>query len=133
MTLKQAIAICDELRPGNRFSNELKTRWINELVGRIHTQVWLESMTTWQYFVYEYEEGADTGPILDIPIPYDRMFWVYLCAMVDFANGDYEKYENTYAMFNDVLRDYTILYINTHQPGLLMPKLKEAEGYEYNA
>lgn len=129
MTLHEAIAICDELRPGNVYSNEMKTRWLNELVGMIHTQVWLDAMEAWQFLAYTYDADEEDYPILDIPLPYDRMFWLYLCAMADFAQGDYEKYQNTYAMFNDVLEDYKIWYINTHHPGYPDADLREVEGY----
>ena len=40
MTLKELIEYVDEIKP-NAFSNTTKTMWVNELDGKIQTEVWL--------------------------------------------------------------------------------------------
>lgn len=129
MTLEDAIKICNELRPGNSFSDELKTRWLNELQGMINVQIHLEPLGVMEGISYTWPDDKESG--LTIPLPYDRMYWLYLCAMVDFANGDYEKYKNTHDMFNEVLRDYRLWYITTQEPG--KPDRRGGMAYETRA
>ena len=130
MTLEEVIGICNELRPGNAYSDELKTRWLNELQGMINVQIHLEPLGVMEGISYKWPDDRGSG--LTIPLPYDRMYWLYLLAMVDFTNGDYEKYKNTYDMFNEVLRDYRLWYITMQEPGKrpFMPKVKGGASYE---
>jgi len=130
MTLTEAIALCDQLRPGNKWDNDLKTRWINELQGRIHVQIHMTALRPMKEYQLEYPKNeGDVDPELDVPTPYDRMYWLYLCAMVDFANGDYEAYNNTYKLFNNVLTDYKIYYLSTFDPGKHTSQARRSEGY----
>lgn len=128
MTLTQAIAICDELRPGNKWDNDLKTRWINEVQGRIHVMIHMTALRPLEEYQLEYPHNpGDIDPELDVPTPYDRLYWLYLVAMVDFSNSDWQAYENSYALYNDVLKEYKKYYISTFEPGRRRLWDKEAE------
>lgn len=110
-TLISAIEMADDIKP-NAFGNETKTAWINEAEGIIQSEVMLiatEDITT-----YDYERDANTELIARPP--YDKLYYMYLLAMIDFANGEYDRYGNSMAMFNSALNDFTAWYSMRYSP-----------------
>jgi len=59
-------------------------------------------------------DGTET--ILLVPVPHDKLYRSYLCAMIDYANGEYDKYNNAMAMFNRELSEFTNWYARTYDP-----------------
>lgn len=53
--------------------------------------------------VLEYDNGGEPLPV---PPPYDRVYWLYLTAMLHFADGEYDRYQNSMALFNSAYGDY---------------------------
>jgi hypothetical protein len=53
---------------------------------------------------FDTETPVDT--LLTAPHPYDRIYWLYLMAMMDYVGGNAARYENTAALFNAAYRDY---------------------------
>lgn len=102
MTLAQAIRMGDDMRKANSFSDELKTQWINEVEGTITTDVHLLSID--EVVVLNYEEHKDFA--LSAKPPYDKVYWAYLVAMIDYANGEYDRYENSCALYNKFIDEY---------------------------
>ncbi|MFR3291357.1 MAG: hypothetical protein ACLTSG_14585 [Lachnospiraceae bacterium] len=51
---------------------------------------------------YTYAQDADTTML--VRPPHDKLHPAYLEARIDFANGEYEKYQNTFAGVQHVLR-----------------------------
>lgn len=103
MKLKQVIALADEIKP-NAFSNAVKTAWINEVEGLVETEIWLRAPDD----ITEYEYPAEGEPDTELLVkpPHDKIYISYLIAMIDFANGEYDRYDNTVAMFNTRFAEY---------------------------
>lgn len=59
-------------------------------------------------------DGSNT--VLWVPSPHDKLYRSYLLAMVDFANGEYTKYNNTMQMFNAHYRELTEWYARVYRP-----------------
>lgn len=95
MTLSEVIEYVDELKP-NAFTLQHKTRLLSELEGRIETEVFLKDQSS--VTVYCYSDDKNTE--LQVKAPYDNIYALYLMAMIDFFNGEYNRYANTYEMFN---------------------------------
>jgi len=118
--LGEIIAMVDEIKP-NAFSNEVKTGWLNECEGLVQTEVFLFAPV--EIVRYRWPEDKD-GAMLVEP-PHDKLYWAYLTAMIDFANGEYNKYQNTMQMFNasfgEFMRWYALNYrpADAHGEGLL--------------
>lgn len=111
MTLKQVIENTSEIKP-DAFSNETKTRWLNELEGRIQSEVYLfgpDNITT-----YTWEENQDTE--LYVQSPYDGIYEDYLIARIDLGNGEYDKYANSLAKFNENYTAFKVWFIQTYHP-----------------
>jgi len=48
--------------------------------------------------------------------PYDKLYWTYLTAMVDFARGEYGRYQNSMQMFNSFMGEFARWYARTYNP-----------------
>ena len=120
-TLKSVIDYVDEIKP-NAFSNEAKTKWLNECEGLVQTEVLLwasEEIITYQYGYHgllTYQYDADKDKELLAQPPHDKIYWAYLTAMIDFANGEYNKYQNTMQMFNSFFGEFMRWFALNYRP-----------------
>ena len=110
-TLQGVLDIIDSIKP-NAFSEEAKTAWINEIEGLVQTEVFLLAIED----VVQYTWPENAAATLLAKPPHDKIYWVYLSAMVDFANGEYDKYQNTMQMFNQFFGEYMRWYARTYNP-----------------
>lgn len=110
-TLQGVLDIIDSIKP-NAFSEEAKTAWINEIEGLVQTEVFLLAIED----VVQYTWPENAAATLLAKPPNDKIYWVYLSAMVDFANGEYDKYQNTMQMFNQFFGEYMRWYARTYNP-----------------
>jgi len=111
MKLKTVIENVDRVKP-NAFDSEEKTRWLNEIEGRIQAEILLfgpDNIT-----VYTYADNADTE--LFVKPPYDCLYEYYLIAMIDFHNGEYDKYQNSMEMFDSKYDAFRKWFIEVYHP-----------------
>ena len=59
-------------------------------------------------------DGTETELI--ISTFHNKLYRSYLIAMIDYANGEYDKYNNTMQMFNRELSEFTEWYARTYDP-----------------
>ena len=111
MTLKQVIDMADDLKP-NAYSVDTKTGWVNEVEGVVQTEVFLLALAD----VVQYTYATDQNDELLVPPPHNKLYRAYLCAMIDYANGEYDKYENSMAVYNSYLGEYVRWYARTYHP-----------------
>lgn len=111
MTLSEVIAKVDEIKP-NAFSNEAKTAWMNEAEGMVQTEVFL--LAPEEIITYDYAKDKDTE--LLVQSPHDKLYPSYLTAMIDFANGEYNKYQNTMQMFNSHFGEFMRWFALNYRP-----------------
>jgi hypothetical protein len=45
-----------------------------------------------------------------------KIYYTYLMAMIDFANGEYDKYQNTMTLFNSFFQNFAAWYRETYHP-----------------
>ena len=107
MTLTQLIAYADTVKP-NAFDTATKTIWINEIEGMVQTDIMLIASED----VTLYDEG-DIEETLLVPPPHDKLYRSYLCAMIDYANGEYDRYNNAMLLFNAQYAEYAEWYTRT--------------------
>lgn len=111
MTLREVIERVDEIKP-NAFSEDTKTMWVNECEGMVQTEVLL--FASEDIVVYNYAEHKDAE--LLVKPPHDKLYWAYLSAMIDFANGEYNKYQNAMQLFNAHFNEFMGWYARTYRP-----------------
>ncbi len=95
MTLKECIDFIDGIEP-NDYSNDQKTAWVSELEGMLHTDVFLRPARGFSPLVYE----DDKYRTLSVRPPHDKMYRDYLQARIHYANGEYDRYEVSAAVYN---------------------------------
>lgn len=189
ITIKELIGFVDDIKP-NVFSNETKTTWINEVEGKVQTDVFLLNITEITQYYYTkkiplhgvtfgtdvmhfaddvniragayltvkglvtetannsdtprkvfrvegrdvfFAEGTftandtpetgnaeavadDSGTVLLVDAPHDKLYRPYLMAQIDFANADYDKYANDMALFNAYYGEFVRWFSRTYAP-----------------
>lgn len=111
MTLSQVIEFADGVKP-NSFTDDAKTQWVNECEGMVQTEIMLRGPDEIKTYTY----AGDGQTVLLARPPHDKLYGTYLCAMIDFYNGEYSRYNNTYAMFNAHFGEYSRWYADRYRP-----------------
>ena len=113
MTIGKVIRLADALKP-NAIGLEQKYQYINEVEGLVQSEVML--LVSDDIVVYDCDAtGADNTELLVKP-PHDKLYIAYLVAMIDYANGEYNKYANTIEQFNTYYAEYHRWYFKHFHP-----------------
>ena len=126
-TLRHMIRMADAIRP-NAFSDAVKTAWLSGVEGRIQLEVFLLEPT--EVVSYTWPEDADKQ-LLTEP-PFDDVYLHWLEAQIDYADGEYDKAANSFAMFNNAMAEYTRFIARRYAPAD-HPEHPEERGYLLNA
>lgn len=102
MKLRDALDIANDIRP-NAFGDRTKTAWLNEIEGRLQTDVYLIGASE---DVVQYDYALDQDRELMVKPPHDKLYPAYIVAMIDYANGEYDRYANSMVMFNSHWEEY---------------------------
>ena len=112
-TLKEIITLADELNP-NAFSNDVKASWVSEAEHTVLSEIHcLAPGEIQDLFPYE----AHKNDRLTLAPGDDKIYVLYLQAMIDFSNKEYGAYNNDMALFNESLDTYAKWYVRTHKAG----------------
>ena len=108
-TISKIIERVDRERP-NAFDEESKFRWITDFEGMVCRVV----MQMEEPVGYEYP--ADMDRELLIGEPWGRLYALYLEAMIDYHNREYNNYNAVMTMFNSEFEEYKKAYIREVMP-----------------
>lgn len=108
-TVNKIIETVDGMVP-NTFEEEIKFRWMTELDGIVARSV----MQLAEPPRYEYPKDMDTK--LLIPEPYERVYELYMEAMIALAYRDYHGYNNVITVFDALFSKYKKEYIRENRP-----------------
>lgn len=126
MTIAQVVELVDNVKP-NAFSTAAKIAWLSQCEGLVQTEVWLTAIED----VVSYGPDTDGSTVLLVSPPHDKIYQAYLMAMIDFANGEYDFYQNTMQVFNAWFREYQRWYANRYRPA--DQRAEPWKGYYYTA
>lgn len=114
------IARTDELKP-NMYSLRMKINWLLRLEQQIklkiidtHEGPEIPEIPPMVAENQDVHEVSDT-PML-VPEPFQDVYTHYLCSQIDYANGEYERYNNSNAMFQAAYKEYANWYNRTYMP-----------------
>ena len=115
MTIIELITDVDALKP-NSYKQEYKLQWLSQLDSRVKKDIidTHEGGDDVSFLGYGDDTPIDTE--LLIPHPFDEVYRFWLEAQIDYANGEYTKYNNSMAMFNTTYSTYERYYNRTHMP-----------------
>lgn len=114
MKLWDAVEQTDAMKP-NAYSNESKTAWVNEVEGQVQTEIHHVQPDAEDFVTYAYPAGQFERLLVEPP--HDKLYPLYLCAMIDFANGEYAKYQNSMLLFNAAWDEYAKWYMRNKRGG----------------
>lgn len=106
MTMNEVNEYVDRVKP-NVYADKDKYRWMNTLDGIVAREVYQEDKEA-----YDISKGGDIA--LLVPHPYDDIYALYVSAMIDFHNREYEEYNNTVLLFKERLEQYKAWYIRNN-------------------
>lgn len=116
MTVSEAIAQVDALKP-NAYSEADKVRWLSELDGQITDEILRRVAGGAAERFIPYEAEADGETELIATGTYADLYIKYLCAQVDYHNGEWTRYNNSAAMFGAAWDGYAAYMRRNHPPG----------------
>ena len=115
MTIIDAISRADRLKP-NTYSQQDKVRWLSNLDGIVKKEI-IDTHEGGEDVRFEgYNDDTPLTTELLIPAPYDEVYVRYLEMQIDYANGEYGKYNNSLSMFEAVFTAFKKYYNREHKP-----------------
>ena len=115
MTLMEAISHVDSIKP-NRYTQVEKIKWLSILDGVVKTEI-IDTHEGAEAVTFNgYDDIAHLTTTLLIPAPYDDVYYRWLEARIDYANGEYGKFNNSITMYNAAYTAFEKYYNRTHKP-----------------
>lgn len=115
MTIMDAIYRIDAIKP-NSYSQSEKIKWLSTLDGTVKSEI-IDTHEGGEGVVFDgYNENTELSTKLLIPAPYDDIYLRWLESQIDYANGEYGKFNNSIAMYNTDYVAFTNYYNRTHMP-----------------
>ncbi len=98
MTKSEVLAFVQSVKP-HELADAVMLRWLDELEKKIACEIHGRFAGEEQYVCL----AADQ---LSVPAPYDKLYWTYLVAMLEFVQGTPESYEFANGVFKEAYGDY---------------------------
>ena len=116
MTINEAIALVDQLRP-NSYTNQKKCSWLSKLDGRIFTELYKTHEDCPSDSFAGYDSDTDGSTELLVPYPYaEDIYNYFLQAQIDKENGETMRYNGSITMYNSAFAAYAAAYNRDHAP-----------------
>ena len=114
MTIIEAINSTDALKT-NAVTQSDKVKWLSRLDWRIKRDI-IDTHEGGSISFSGYDDDTALDTELLAPAPYDEMYLRWLEAQMDYANGEYDRYNNSITMFNTAYSDYERYYNRMNMP-----------------
>lgn len=108
MTVGQALERAEELRPGCKVDSRTRQRWLCEEDGMLRALLFSGCELragVGADLAWPAEGGLDDAVELLVPVPFDALYPHYLCAKLDAALGETERYAGEQARYNSILAE----------------------------
>ena len=115
MTIMEAINRIDVLKP-NTFDQSEKIHWLSVLDGLIKAHIIDTHEGADSVSFQPYHDDTALTQVLIVPHPFDEIYIRWLEAQIDYANGEYDKYNASILLFNTEYEAYGRYYNRTHMP-----------------
>ena len=115
MTIMGAISHLDAVKP-NGYRQTEKIKWLSTLDGIVKEEV-IDTHEGGESITFNgYDDTTPITQELLIPHPYDDIYIKWLEAQIDYANGEYNKYNNSMNMYNTSYTAFVRYYNRMHMP-----------------
>lgn len=115
MTIIEAINEIDALKQ-NTYTQLDKVKWLSRLDWIVKNEI-IDTHEGAEGITFNgYTDDTDVGTELLIQSPYDEVYIRWMEMQIDYANGEYNKYNNSMQMFQSAYSSYYNYYNRTHMP-----------------
>lgn len=115
MKIVEAISQIDGLKH-NTYTQGEKIAWLSRLDAMVKRLI-IDTHEGGEDVVFTgYNENTDIYTDLLVPEPFDEMYLRWLEAQIDYANGEYDKYNNAILMYQTSYDGYANYYNRNHMP-----------------
>ncbi len=115
MTILEIINRVDTIKP-NSYTQTEKIDWLSTLDGIIKNEI-IDTYEGSEAIVFEgYTPDTSLDTVLLVPAPYDDIYIRWLESRIDYANGEYNKYNNSATAYNAAFEAYSRYYNTHHKP-----------------
>ena len=129
MKIVEAIDRIDGMKH-NTYSYSEKVAWLSRLDSMVKMLI-IDTHEGWEDVVFDgYTDRTDEWTELLVPAPFDEMYIRWLEAQIDYANGEYGKYNNSILMYQTAYDAYANYYNRNNMP--LGKKIKYFGGHTPN-
>lgn len=112
-TIKEIIDRVDENKP-NAFPTEMKVAWLSLLEGKIAADILAMNIMEIRQLDFKYPQCLEHEPL--ITYPHEDIYDNWLIAKIDYENGEYDKYANSMAMFNETYDNFACWFLSVYDP-----------------
>ena len=115
MKIIEAINRIDSLKH-NTYSQSEKVAWLSRLDSMVKRLI-IDTHEDGEDVTFAgYTDSTDIMTELLVPAPFDEMYIRWLEAQIDYANGEYGKYNNSILMYQTAYDGYANHYNRNHMP-----------------
>ena len=115
MTITEAINTIDNLKH-NTYSQHDKVAWLSRLDSMIKRLI-IDTHEGGEDVTFSgYDGNGDLNVEMLVPAPFDEIYLRWLEAQIDYANGEYDKYNNSILMYQAAYDGYANYYNRNHMP-----------------
>ena len=112
MTVGEALARAEELRPGIPVERETRQRWLKEKFFKNCPAGSYDAVGADR----QWNEGLRDEAILLVPEPFDALYPHYLCGRIDAALGENDRYAGEQVQYNSILAELAAWLRRTYPP-----------------
>ena len=118
MTVGEALERAEQLRPNCRIGPELRMQWLRETDARLRAELFARSAAD-AYETVGADRAAlplqDAQPLL-VPEPFDALYPHLLCAKLDAALGESDRYAGEQAQYNALCSELALWLRQNYPP-----------------
>ena len=114
MTIAQAIERIDDLKY-NTYSTHQKLQWLSQLEQLIRVRL-LDTHGGAAAPAVAFDDDTPMDTPLLAGTPYEELYIHYLAAQMDYHNAEFDRYNNTMAMFQALFDSFCAAYNRKNTP-----------------
>ena len=115
MTIMEIISHVDAVKP-NSYSQAEKIKWLNQVEWMIKKEIIDTHEGADKIAFNGYDSASALSKNVIANAPYSKLYIHWLESQIDYANGEYSKYNNSITMFNASYDAFARWYHREHLP-----------------
>ena len=119
MTVGEAMERAEELRPGSRIALATRQAWLKEADAMLRERFFKNSITDAYDDVgadLAWDDSLQDDDVLLAPAPFDALYPHILCARIDAALGETDRYANEMQLANENQQEFAAWCRHTYLP-----------------